>query len=251
MAHSFEHIPVLRDEVVSLFASVPPGVVVDATVGGGRSRRGVAAGVLGPAHRRARPRTGRSRRAARWPAVVCFRGSRAACPWPLRSPRWSRFCPVPGSGLCRASCSTWASAPRNSTGPRRGFSFREDGPTDMRMDPTSGPTAADIVNSLPVEDLAALFRENGEGRPVRAHRPCRRPSPATVLNEAAGRSRGVGGAGAGPPEGPSRPPGLPSPAHPGQRRVGPAPGCPARRPVAAGGRGRLRGHQLSLRARIA
>ena len=35
MAHSFEHIPVLRDEVVSLFAAVPPGVVVDATVGGG------------------------------------------------------------------------------------------------------------------------------------------------------------------------------------------------------------------------
>ena len=35
MAHSFEHIPVLRDEVVSLFASVPPGAVVDATVGGG------------------------------------------------------------------------------------------------------------------------------------------------------------------------------------------------------------------------
>ena len=35
MAHSFEHIPVLRDEVVSLFASVPSGVVVDATVGGG------------------------------------------------------------------------------------------------------------------------------------------------------------------------------------------------------------------------
>ncbi len=35
MAHTFEHIPVLRDEVVSLFASVPPGVVVDATVGGG------------------------------------------------------------------------------------------------------------------------------------------------------------------------------------------------------------------------
>jgi 16S rRNA C1402 N4-methylase RsmH len=30
----FAHIPVLRDEVVSLFASVPEGVVVDATVGG-------------------------------------------------------------------------------------------------------------------------------------------------------------------------------------------------------------------------
>ena len=35
MAHSFDHIPVLRDEVVSLFAAVPPGVVIDATIGGG------------------------------------------------------------------------------------------------------------------------------------------------------------------------------------------------------------------------
>src|SRR5271157_4435328 len=35
MAHSFEHIPVLRDEVVSLYASVPPGILLDATVGGG------------------------------------------------------------------------------------------------------------------------------------------------------------------------------------------------------------------------
>ncbi len=35
MAHSFSHIPVLRDEVVSLYAAVPPGTLVDGTVGGG------------------------------------------------------------------------------------------------------------------------------------------------------------------------------------------------------------------------
>ena len=40
----------------------------------------------------------------------------------------------------------------------------------MRMDPTTGVTAADLVNGLPEEALAALFRENGEGG-LRAHRP--------------------------------------------------------------------------------
>ena len=35
MVQSFAHIPVLSDEVVSSFAPVPAGVVVDATVGGG------------------------------------------------------------------------------------------------------------------------------------------------------------------------------------------------------------------------
>jgi 16S rRNA (cytosine1402-N4)-methyltransferase len=46
----------------------------------------------------------------------------------------------------------------------RGFSFREDGPLDMRLDPTAGETAADLVNRLSETALADVFWEYGEER---------------------------------------------------------------------------------------
>jgi 16S rRNA (cytosine1402-N4)-methyltransferase len=46
----------------------------------------------------------------------------------------------------------------------RGFAYREDAPLDMRMDPTSGPTAADVLNTYPQRDLTRLLREYGEER---------------------------------------------------------------------------------------
>lgn len=51
--------------------------------------------------------------------------------------------------------------------PERGFSFRENGPLDMRMDRSQGPTAADVVNRTREAELADLIYTYGEERASR------------------------------------------------------------------------------------
>jgi len=65
----------------------------------------------------------------------------------------------------------------------RGFSYRAAGPIDMRMDPTAELSAAQIVNEWPVERLASLLRRYGdEPHAQRIARAivARRPLPDTV-----------------------------------------------------------------------
>jgi 16S rRNA (cytosine1402-N4)-methyltransferase len=48
--------------------------------------------------------------------------------------------------------------------PQRGFSFRHDGPLDMRYDASGGEPASAYVNSLPAQELADIFFTYGEER---------------------------------------------------------------------------------------
>jgi 16S rRNA (cytosine1402-N4)-methyltransferase len=49
----------------------------------------------------------------------------------------------------------------------RGFAYAEDAPLDMRMNDTTGATAAEVLNTYPVQDLARILRDYGEERYAR------------------------------------------------------------------------------------
>lgn len=70
--------------------------------------------------------------------------------------------------------------------PERGFSFQAEGPLDMRLDPSAGTTAAELVNTLSERELADIIFTYGEDRGARrvAHdivrRRARQPFQSTI-----------------------------------------------------------------------
>jgi 16S rRNA (cytosine1402-N4)-methyltransferase len=72
---------------------------------------------------------------------------------------------------------------------QRGFAYAQDAPLDMRMDPSAGATAGDIVNGYSVPELARILREYGEERfalrVAQAIDRARRAAPLTSTAELA------------------------------------------------------------------
>lgn len=72
--------------------------------------------------------------------------------------------------------------------PTRGFSFLYDGPLDMRMDPSRGKSAAELLNELPEKEIADILFRYGEekqsrqiARKIVAARPIEKTSELTAL----------------------------------------------------------------------
>jgi len=160
MSPAFSHEPVLLDTVVRLLAAAPPGWVLDATVGGG----GHAEALL-----RAAPHLsvlGLDRdadaRAAATERLAPF-GHRAR----VVAGRFDHLAEAcADTGIDRLSGALFdlgVSSPQLDR-PERGFSHRGSGPLDMRMDPSTGSTASDLVNGATEEELAAILAAGGEER---------------------------------------------------------------------------------------
>jgi 16S rRNA (cytosine1402-N4)-methyltransferase len=148
------------DEVVATLAPVPPGIAVDCTVGGG----GHAAALL-----TARPDlrlVGLDRDdtalAAAAEALQQF-GDRVT----LRQARFDELSTtLEDLGHDHASAVLFdlgVSSPQLDIA-ERGFSYRQDGPLDMRMDRRQRRTAADVVNGYDERDLASVIRTYGDER---------------------------------------------------------------------------------------
>jgi 16S rRNA (cytosine1402-N4)-methyltransferase len=161
LRHPSAHLPVLPDEVLSWLDPKPGGRYCDVTVGmGGHARlvleRSAPDGKL----------VGMDRDPAALATAAALLepfGDRVT----LVHTRFSqarevleRLGMVPVDGFL---VDLGVSSPQLDR-PERGFSFRNDGPLDMRMDPTSGETAAELIARVDELELEQLIRDYGEER---------------------------------------------------------------------------------------
>ena len=160
------HTPVMLEDCVRLLAPAAGDTVVDATCGAGGHAAAIAGAVgptgilvlndVDPASLDAA--TGRIADLPEPPRVVTIRGSFAALPARLVAEGLAADALLADLGFSSAQMDN----------PARGLSFRNDGPLDMRLDPTQPTTAAELVNSLPEAELAEIVRDFGEERAWRA-----------------------------------------------------------------------------------
>jgi 16S rRNA (cytosine1402-N4)-methyltransferase len=155
-----QHTPVLLHEAIDSLVTRPDGVYVDGTYGRGGHAR-LLLSRLGAA--------GRLSALARDPAAVLAAAADARA-----DPRFSihhvgfaqMTATLAGLGVTQVDgvlLDLGVSSPQIDD-PTRGFSFRFDGPLDMRMDPTQGESAAEFLQRADERHIAEVIRDYGEER---------------------------------------------------------------------------------------
>ena len=156
----FDHAPVMVGEITAVFSSVPSGTVVDATLGGGGHAAAILESrddidIVGIDQDRDALDAARARLAAYGDRV---RTSQR---------RFDEFDEaLADHGVERISGALFdlgVSSPQLDRGDR-GFSYRHDGPLDMRMDADQTWSADDVVNGYSESDLARIIKRYGDER---------------------------------------------------------------------------------------
>ena len=157
-----EHITVLLHEAVEALVTTPEGLYVDATFGRGGHSRAILERLASPGCLLAIDRDPE--------AVQSAREAVDLADDPRFSIEHASFANLPtvlaGRGIARVHgvlLDLGVSSPQIDD-PARGFSFRFDGPLDMRMDPTRGESAAEFLARADERHIAEVIRDYGEER---------------------------------------------------------------------------------------
>lgn len=169
-ADEFVHLTILRAEVAAAMADAPacqlPGAwAVDATLGGGGHTEAVLDAVptlcvLGLDRDPAAHAAAAARLARMGERFCAVHAPFSALGQVLQAPEWQTRL-LPFGGLAAVVADLGVSSPQLDHA-HRGFSFRFEGPLDMRMDPTQGPTAAELLSTVRLEDLADILYQYGD-----------------------------------------------------------------------------------------
>ncbi len=151
----FEHESVLVGEVLQYLSPRDDGVYVDCTLGGAGHASKLSGRLIGIDRDPAALEAARARLGDRGTLVHGELGDIARILADLGIEKVDGFLADLG-----------VSSPQLDV-PERGFSFSREGPLDMRMDPTRGPTALDLIHDTEADDLATIISELGEERYAR------------------------------------------------------------------------------------
>ena len=154
------HVPVLLEEAVAALRIAPDGTYVDATFGRGGHARAVLARLAAHGRLVAVDRDPDAEAAAR---VLAADDPRFAFRRAWFSDLPAVAAELAPGGVDGVLLDLGISSPQIDDA-ARGFSFRHDGPLDMRMDPSRGESAADFLARATVRELTEVIRDYGEER---------------------------------------------------------------------------------------